>query len=149
MSSENGALLTRDAILQAALACEEVDCPEWGGKVRVRAMTSAENHAYTNAAASVYGKPKIKLGESFNRDTLVDVDLTKAPHLDLFAASMCIVDAEGKRLFKHYEDLGTSAPEPVKRCAAVARRLSGLEGIEDSLGKSSTTEEPASVSSSV
>jgi hypothetical protein len=142
VSADNG-LLTLDAIQRVALPTEEVTA--WGGRVRVRAMNAAERHQYRQAWAAMIGQAKLKLGKGLASDAL-DVDFQKMPDLDVLAASMCLVGSDGQRLCKSPADLATVDPSPIKAIADTARRLSGIDQLEEEVGNSSAT--PSSDSSS-
>ncbi|MEU5950323.1 hypothetical protein ABZ793_32935, partial [Micromonospora sp. NPDC047465] len=50
------ALLNRDAILAAEdRTYEEVNCPEWGGSVRLRSITGAQRDAYEQSLVQQRG----------------------------------------------------------------------------------------------
>lgn len=107
-------LLTREAILGADdRRTEDVHVPEWGGTVRVRALSGAERDAFEAAIAGV--RP-----DGSRRFNLVNV------RARLIALSA--VDAEGNRLFTDadVEALGEKSAEAMTRVFEVAQRLSGL-----------------------
>ncbi|MEE1835761.1 hypothetical protein [Streptomyces sp. SP17KL33] len=108
--------LTADEILGADdLKSEDVPVPEWGGTVRVQGMT---------------GAARDKFEDSMMNDKLDGVARNKA--LDNYRARLavlCMVDAEGKRLFRSDAEtrrLGQKSAEALNRVVEVASRLSGL-----------------------
>lgn len=106
-------LLTRDQILDAKdITYEDVEVPEWGGTVRVQALSGAARDQFE--AALVAGKGK-------NRSVKLDNVRAK-----MVAAS--IVDADGKRLFTDADvrKLGEKSAAALQRVYTVAQRLSGL-----------------------
>lgn len=104
-------LLSKSQILAAAdLVTEDVEVPEWGGTVRVRAITAAERDAFET---SVVGDGKGKRNLVNLRARLV---------------ALAIVDDAGQRLFSdgEAEALGGKSGAAMDRVYAVAQRLSGL-----------------------
>ena len=104
-------LLSKSQILAAAdLVTEDVAVPEWGGTVRVRAITAAERDAFET---SVVGDGKGKRNLVNLRARLV---------------ALAIVDEGGQRLFSdaEAEALGGKSGAAMDRVYAVAQRLSGL-----------------------
>lgn len=105
------ALLSKDEILTADdLDTEDVPCPEWGGDVRVRALTGGERDRYEMKAA-------------LSRKDGTDMD---------FRTEMVvrtIIDEEGNRLFtdKEMSRLAAKSAAPLDRLFDVVRRLSGME----------------------
>jgi hypothetical protein len=102
-------MLTREHILAAQdRASEDVAVPEWGGAVRVSAMSGAQR-------------------DHFEQSLLVDgrPDTTNA-HAKLVAA--CVVDESGEPLFSaaDIEALGKKSAAALGRIVAVARRLNRL-----------------------
>lgn len=115
--------LTREQILQVEdLEREEVEVPEWGGSVIVRAMTAEERDAFEQSMIERKGKK-------------VDVNLKNARAR---LVALTVVDEEGNRLFTDADiaALGRKSSAPITRISDVARRLSGLdeEEIEEMVG---------------
>jgi len=105
--------LGRDAILDADdRKYEAVDCPEWGGKVRVRALTGTQRDAYEESLISSNGNSR-------------KVNLANARAKMLVLA---VVDAGGRQLFtsEDVRALGRKNAAPIERIFDVARRLSGM-----------------------
>lgn len=103
-------LLTREAILQAQdLKHEDVDVPEWGGRVRVRMMTGAERDALGAALVT----PNKTL------------DMTQY-RIRLLAA--CLVDEQGAPIFAADElhMLGRKSGVALDRVYRVAERLNDV-----------------------
>lgn len=78
------ALLTRDQILKAQdLPSEDVPVPEWGGTVRVRALTGAERDAFEQSIVEQRGR-SARMNLQNLRAKLV---------------ALTVVDEEGNRIF--------------------------------------------------
>lgn len=108
-------LLSKEQILGADdLPYEDVEVKEWGGTVRIRALTGFERDRFE---LSVQADPKGKRNLDNVRARLV---------------SLCLVDDEGKRMFTEAEvkDLGSKSARALDRLFDAARKLSGL-GDED------------------
>ncbi len=119
--------LSRDAILAANdVQFEDVPVPEWGGTVRVKAMTGRERDALE--ASMIVGK-----GKNAN----VNLNNLRAK---LVARS--IVDENGARVFSD-EDiaaLGAKSAAALTRVYEVAQHLSGITQEDvDELTKNSET----------
>ena len=119
--------LTRDQILEANdLTTREVSVPEWGGTVRVRALTGTERDALE--ASTLQGKGKNK-----------DINLAN------FRAKLCtraIVDEQGKRLFgdEDIAALGRKSAGALAKVYDTAAELSGIsEADVDELTKNSVS----------
>lgn len=118
-------LLSKDEILAAPdLEFEIVDVPEWGGKVRVKAMTGSERDSFEASMLQGSGKnQKISIQD--------------------MRAKLCartIVDMEGKRLFNDAEvqKLGAKSAAALDRVYGVASRLSKISSEDlDELAKNS------------
>lgn len=125
-------LLSRDAILQAQdLPHEDVEVPEWGGAVRVRALTGAERDAFEQSIVEqrTAGKPgaSVKMNMRNIRAKLV---------------ALTVVDGEGNRLFtdRDADLLGKKSAAALDRVFAVAQKLSGISPEDvDELAKNSET----------
>lgn len=105
-----GKILTKDQILQANdIRTEEVDVPEWGGKVIVRTMSGAERD---QLEASVITKP----GER------------NLENLRAKIVALSVVDENGNRLFslENVRELTKKSARALDRVFAVAQRLSGF-----------------------
>ncbi len=119
--------LSRDAILAVNdVLYEDVDVPEWGGKVRVKSLTGKERDALESSM--IVGK-----GKNAN----VNLNNLRAK---LVARS--VVDEDGKQVFSD-EDLaalGAKSAAALTRVYEVAQRLSGItEEDVDELTKNSLT----------
>jgi hypothetical protein len=128
-------LLTADAILAADdLTAEVVEVPEWGGSVRVRAMTGDERQTFEEAmlAADEAGQKAV-------------------PQFRSRLAALCIVDEQGNRLFsdEQVEALGGKSAAALDRVCEVASRINGLrpEDIEELAGNSEAGPDAGSSSS--
>lgn len=88
---------------------EDVEVPEWGGTVRVRAITGTERDQFDEYQDTV-GKKGVRLG-------------TRA-----FFCAMTICDETGKRIFdpKDVEALGRKSIAALDRVFTVSLRLNGI-----------------------
>ena len=127
-------LLTREAILGTLdLEREEVEVPEWGGKVLIQTMDGASRDhmdmkVYEDMAAGEAGT------ENFRARLL----------------AYTIVDRDGNRLFS-YNDiaaLGKKSSSALRRCYDVAKRLNRItdEDVEEAKQNLSPTPDGASTS---
>lgn len=119
------ALLSRDAILDVDdRDYEDVAVPEWGGTVRVTALSGTDRDAYEAAMADAKGKPAGVRLQNF-RAKLV---------------SKCLIDADGSRIFSDSDvkALGGKSAAVLDRLFDVATRLSGMgkRAVEDAEGNS-------------
>lgn len=106
-------LLTKDAILSADdLVTEDVEVPEWGGTVRVRAISGAERDAFEQAIVTRKGKNVT----------------TNLANIRAKMVALCVVDENGQRLFgdKDVLLLGTKSAAALDRVFTVAQQLAGL-----------------------
>jgi len=108
--------LSADQILGADdLRSEDVNVPEWGGVVKVQGMTGAARDRFESSmlAENMHGVSKDKALDNYRARL----------------AAFCMVDGEGKRLFRsdaEVKRLGEKSAEALSRVAEVATRLSGL-----------------------
>jgi hypothetical protein len=113
-------LLSKDDILAAPdLTFEIVEVPEWGGKVRVKALTGTERDAFESSMLQGTGKNQ-KISTQDIRAKL---------------CARTIVDMEDKRLFNDGEigKLGAKSAAALDRVYGVASRLSKIssEDVEE------------------
>ncbi|MFF8473880.1 hypothetical protein [Streptomyces sp. NPDC015414] len=108
--------LSADEILAADdLQREPVKVPEWGGTVLVQGMT---------------GTDRDRFEAGMMNDSMTGVAKDKA--LERYRARLaaaCMVDADGKRLFRsdaEVKRLGEKSAQALSRVVDVASRLSGL-----------------------
>ena len=107
-------LLSREHILGADdRRTEDVPVPEWGGTVRVRALSGAERDAYEAGIVTLRGDGTKSVNLKNLRGRLV---------------SLSCVDDEGNRLFSDEDAiaLGDRSASALERVFDVARKLSGL-----------------------
>lgn len=107
------ALLTRDAILDVDdRAYEEVDCPEWGGTVRLRSITGAQRDAYEQSLIEQRGNNR-KMNLRNARAKLI---------------VLCAVDQDGHQMFGEDDvnRLSRKNAKPLDRLFDACRRLCGL-----------------------
>ena len=129
-------LLSREHILSSDdRKTEDVAVPEWGGSVRVRALSGAERDAYEAGIVQLRADGSKAISLQNLRGRLV---------------SLSVVDEEGKRLFSDEDAiaLGDKSASALERVFDVARRLSGLteddveelaEGFDDAPSGGSTS----------
>lgn len=120
-------VLTRDEILNKDdIQQENVSVPEWDGDVIVRGLNGYDRDRYEESMVE-------RRGKSFS---------TNLENIRARLVSLCVVDAEGKRIFAD-EDipaLGKKSGAALERVFEVARKLSGLrnEDIEELAGNSNS-----------
>jgi len=120
MSNNGSGLLSRDDILKADdLRDDYVDVPEWGGRVRVRAMTGAERQEFDEALMRVSQKPG---------DDSATIDF-HAHRLRLKLCSLVMIDAQGARMFPAPQDLALLAGKSAAALQRVYGRASELSGL--------------------
>lgn len=87
----------------------DVEVPEWGGTVRVKAMTGAQRDRLEKSTSGSNGK--------INKD-------------GFFAriVAWCVVDEAGERVFAEADivELGKKSSAALMRCAQVAQKLSAV-----------------------
>jgi hypothetical protein len=118
--------LDKDSILKAEdLETEEVDVPEWGGRVRVQALSGRDRDAYEASCLQERAKGQMVHNLLNVRAKLV---------------VRCLVDGEGNRLFADTDAnaLGQKSSAALDRVFEVAARLSRLnsEDVEELAGNS-------------
>ena len=107
-------LLTKDQILQADdRGFKDVDVPEWGGTVRLMAMSAAERDSFEAGMLDNKGKSDSKKLLNFRSK---------------FIAS-CIVGENGERLFSAGDvvALGKKSSAPISRLFDLCRVLNGMD----------------------
>jgi hypothetical protein len=107
-------LLSREQIIEAAdRKTEDVDVPEWGGTVRVRALSGTERDAYEAGIVQLRGDGTKIVNLKNLRGRLV---------------SLSCVDENGARIFTDEDAiaLGDKSAAALERVFDAARRLSGL-----------------------
>jgi hypothetical protein len=129
-------MLCRDTILSAAdLPSEDLHVREWNGFVRVRTLSGAERDAFEAASVQSRGR---------NRE----INLA---NLRARLAVLCIVDAEGQRVFTDADAaaLGRKSAKALAEVYNVAARLNGLsaEDVEELAKNSASAPAGASASS--
>lgn len=128
--------LSRDQILEAKdLETREVDVPEWGGTVLVRALSGTDRDAYEASLVQIRGKQQV-------------------PNLANIRAKLvarAVVDEDGNRLFSDADikALGQKSAAALSRVFTVAAEMSGLDekDIEEIEGNSDAAQSGASTSS--
>lgn len=103
-------ILDRNTILTANdLKTEDVECPEWGGTVRVRVLTGTERDAFSNSVIGADGK----------------ADMTNFRERTVAA---CVVGEDGAQLFTGADvaALGGKTFAAIDRVFVVAQRINGM-----------------------
>lgn len=129
--------LSRDDILQADdLETVDVEVPEWGGTVRVKALTGTQRDAFE---ASI-----VQMGSNGHRQF-------KLANMRARFVALCAVDEQGQRLFPSDDDvkaLGRKSAAALERVWDAGRKLSRLsdddveelvEGFDDGPSEPSTS----------
>lgn len=107
-------LLSREQIIEADdRKTEDVAVPEWGGTVRVRALSGAERDAYEAGIVQLRGDGSKSVNLKNLRGRLV---------------SLSCVDEAGNRIFTDEDAiaLGDKSAAALERVFDAARKLSGL-----------------------
>ncbi|WP_017602210.1 hypothetical protein [Nocardiopsis lucentensis] len=109
------AFLGRDDILGAEdTEYNEIDCPEWGGMVRIKPLTAMQRARIQGTMAEIYQAKKgyDRLGKS---------------HLQMIA--WCVVDEDGKPIFTpgDIDKLGAKNAAPIQRLRDAIMKLSGMD----------------------
>lgn len=128
-------LLTRDQIKAAKdVAMEEVNVPEWGGSVRVKALSGAERDAFESSLTEQKGK-KIRMNMQNVRARL---------------ARLTCVDEAGKAIFQASDEqwLGEKSAAALDRVFGVAMRLAGMRNEDIEELTENFTEGPSGASTS-
>ena len=120
-------LLSRDQILGAEdRRYEVVNCPEWGGEVRLRSLTGSERDEWENSLVRQVGD-KRRLNARNMRAKLI---------------ALSAVDGDGQLLFSPGDviKLGSKNAAPLDRLFEVCQRLSGVsdedvEELEEGFGE--------------
>lgn len=119
--------LTRDAILAVEdVQFEDVEVPEWGGKVRVKSLTGKERDALE--ASTIEGKGK---------NARINLNNLRAK-----LVARATVDEDGTPIFTDVDvaALGAKSAAALTRVYGVAQRLSGITQEDvDELTKNSET----------
>jgi hypothetical protein len=111
------ALLNKAAILAADdLTYRDVEVPEWGGTVRVRALSGTDRDAY----------------EAMMIDARQQKGAAVSPKLHNFRSKLvvrAIVDSNGERLFTDTDarELGAKSGAVIDRLFDIAAELSGMD----------------------
>jgi hypothetical protein len=129
----NGSYLTREAIIGATdIETIDVPVPEWGGVIRLRAMTALERENY-----------EMMLGQTRERNG----GLLNNVRASLVA--WCAIDGDGRKLFKadDISTLGTKSSAALVRVFDAARRLNAMtpDEVDDTKKNSGATSAGGSV----
>ena len=116
--------LTRDGILEREdIQTVEVECPEWGGTVRVRGMSGVERDKFEASLIVEDDTPSQKKGRRRRAEVKTSMDNVRAK-----LCAWCMVDENGQRLFTDADvaALGKKSAAPLDRVYDTASRLSGI-----------------------
>lgn len=105
--------LTRDQVVEAEdREFAEVDCPEWGGVLRLASISGRQRDEYEQSMVDQRGSDR-KLNMRDARAKLI---------------VLCAVDGEGRRLFttRDLQVLTAKNAKPIDRVFTVAQQLCGL-----------------------
>lgn len=108
-----GEFLSKEDILkQEDLKYVEVDCPEWGGKVRLKTMTGLERDSFE---ASLF-------------DGKAGSEKTNLKNLRAKLLAICLVNGEGKRLFgdREIDALGGKSAKALDKLYTIASELNAI-----------------------
>jgi len=108
-----GGLLTKEEILTSEdLNWRDVQVPEWGGVVRVRALTGTQRDAFESEVVVMNGR-------DVQRNTR---------NIRARLVSLTVVDEDGKPVFHHtdIDALGNKSAKALDRVFSAASELSGL-----------------------
>lgn len=108
--------LSRSQIVAASdLPVQVLEVPEWGGYVRIRALTGFERDAFE---ASVQPPPQAR-----GRIAQMNLDNIRAR-----LVSLCMIDEQGHRLFpeEYCEALGQKSAKALDRVFKSCQKLCGL-----------------------
>lgn len=110
--------LTRDEILKAEDRKHEiVSVPEWGGDVRLRTLTARERDAFEASTVETNKKGQ-------QRQNLVN--------LRARLVSLCLVDADGNRLFPETSDVHLLGDKSALALQRVFDKCTDMNGLSDS-----------------
>ena len=107
------AFLTRDTVLTAQdVAYVDVECPEWGGTVRLRSITGTQRDAFEASLVQQRGNQQRPNMRNVRAKLVV----------------LCAVDETGGRLFgdEDLAALGRKNSKPIDRLFTEAQKLCGL-----------------------
>jgi hypothetical protein len=130
------AFLSRDAILAADdIEYDTLEVPQWGGTVRVRALTGTERDAYEASMSQQRGKNYVRNLANIRAKLVVK----------------CVVDDDGVRIFTDQDApaLGKKSAAALDLIFEVAAKLSRLseEDVDELAGKSESDQSDDSTSS--
>lgn len=107
------AFLTREQIVEADdRKYETVECPEWGGEVRLKSITGTQRDAYEQSLMATNGNDR-KMNLRNARVKLI---------------VLCAVDGDGRSLFSadDVSALGRKNAAPIDRLFDACRKLAGM-----------------------
>lgn len=123
--SESGKRLSKAQILEVDDRPEtEVEVPEWGGVVFIRALSGTDRDSWEQSVLEQHGE-----------DVQVNMAGARAK-----LAALSIVDADGERMFSEDEidELSKKSGRALDRIFSAARKLNGItkEDVDELVGKS-------------
>lgn len=114
MTKAKPGLLSRDAILAIKdTKYEDVPVPEWGGTVRIKALSGSERDQFEASIVGTGG------GRARQRNMI---------NIRARLVALTIVDENMQTMFTpgDVDELGTKSASALDRCFAVAQRLAGI-----------------------
>ena len=121
--------LNRDQILAARdFETREVECPEWGGSVRIRALTAREVAAYRRSLSKIVQDKNVKTGKV---DTNVTMDLDGFQVAAVRLVALAAIDDAGAKLFNVDADLEVLAQRSFKAIDRIAEAVIEISGMKN------------------
>lgn len=114
-----------DIVSAPDLAVADVDVPEWGGVVRVRALSAAEDAADTRGML-LERNGQVMMASDGKTPLMSAKGIAER---DIRLAAMAIIDENGERMFSDAElaQLGGKNKAALDRIVAKAKELSGIK----------------------
>ena len=118
-------LLTADQIMAAPLASTDVPVPEWGGTVRVRAMSGSDRDSFRDLLRTAEGEQ------------------TSNTKFQATLLAFTLVNDRGELLFtvEQIQTLGLRSAAALERVGVAAMKLNGL--LPDAIGEAAKNSEAA------
>lgn len=120
-------LLSREQILNAKdVEHEDVQCPEWGGVVRIAALTASARAQFV--ARSIEIRQQAEAAKKPAKKADKDASPKVEQDIEMLLVALSAIDEQGNLLFSmdDVRGLGRKAADPISRCAAVALKLSRM-----------------------
>lgn len=121
-------LLSREQILGAAdVQSRDIECPEWGGTVRIGGLTAKARAFFMKRSAERRLAAEAK-AKAEKRD-MTDMEKAQSEfEIEMLLVAFSAIDDKGNLLFTDADiaALGRKSAAPMTRCAAAAMELAGL-----------------------